>query len=71
MLNKDELTEVLNNYFEKTETEQEMMEFNCTLLSFAKEICQAFADEDDESSNAEMENNTVKWEDAAGETYIS
>lgn len=47
MLNKNELLDSLTEIFEKTETEKEMMEFNCILLGFASEICQAFGDEDD------------------------
>lgn len=54
MLNKEELAEVLNNYFDKAETEKEMMEFNCLLLNFVTEICQAFAEDEEE----EEENDT-------------
>lgn len=48
MLDKNELLDSLTEIFDKTETEKEMMEFNCILLGFASEICQAFGDEDDE-----------------------
>lgn len=54
MFKKEELAEVLNNYFEKTETEKEIFEFSCVLLNYATEICQAYAEEEEE----EAENDT-------------
>ncbi|MCM1060923.1 MAG: hypothetical protein NC452_11615 [Eubacterium sp.] len=72
MLNKNDLTNKLNDWFEQLETEKEMMEFNCVLLNFSSAICQAFADEDtDENgeSGLETEITADRWEDVAGETY--
>lgn len=54
MFKKEELVEVLNSYFEKTETEKEIFEFNCVLLNYATEICQAFEEDEEE----EEENDT-------------
>lgn len=54
MLNKDKLIDTLNDIFDQTETESEIMEFNCILLNFASEVCKAFGEE----SGEEDENDT-------------
>lgn len=54
MLNKEKMIDTLNNFFVQTETESEIMEFNCILLDFAAEICKAYAEE----SGEEGENDT-------------
>lgn len=54
MLNKEKMIDTLNDIFDQTETESEIMEFNCILLNFAAEICKAYAEE----SSEEGENDT-------------